>query len=147
MNEVTDTELLAAFADRECEDAFGVLVSRHIHLVHSVAHRHTANSDQAEEITQAVFIILARKARSLGSKTNLPGRLYHSDRHIFNNRGRNWTAAIIAGAISAHSVEAARPALTARVSAVALKGSAVAAQKRVDEQKALNAGQSQSRTR
>jgi RNA polymerase sigma factor (sigma-70 family) len=80
MNESTDAELLARFAESQDEKAFAALVHRHVHLVHSVALRHTADSHRAEEITQAVFIILARKAPSLGRKTVLPGWLYHTAR-------------------------------------------------------------------
>ncbi|HWN95730.1 MAG TPA: sigma-70 family RNA polymerase sigma factor [Methylomirabilota bacterium] len=80
MNESTDAELLARFAQSESEEAFATLVHRHVHLVHSVALRHTANAHHAEEITQAVFVILVRKARSLGSKTVLSGWLYHTAR-------------------------------------------------------------------
>lgn len=80
MNEHTDAELLARFAQSESEEAFAELVRRHIHLVHSVALRSTANSHQAQEITQAVFVILARKARSLGRNTVLSGWLYHTAR-------------------------------------------------------------------
>ena len=75
MNESTDAELLAQFAQSESEDAFAALVRRYVYLVHSVALRHTANAHHAEEITQAVFIILAHKARSLGSKAVLSGWL------------------------------------------------------------------------
>ena len=80
MNESTDAELLARFAQGESEEAFAALVHRHIQLVHSVALRQTAHAHQAQEITQAVFVILARKARSLGSKTVLSGWLYHTAR-------------------------------------------------------------------
>lgn len=80
MDENTDTELLAQFAQGESEAAFAALVRRHVHLVHSVALRHTANAHHAEEITQAVFIILAHKARALGSRTILAGWLYHTAR-------------------------------------------------------------------
>ncbi len=73
MNESTDAELLVRFAQSESDEAFATLVHRHIHLVHSVALRQITNSHQAQEITQAVFVILARKARSLGSKTVLSG--------------------------------------------------------------------------
>src|SRR6185369_8842856 len=78
MNELNDAQLLAEFAQSESEQAFTILVNRHIRLVHSVALRHTSNSHQAEEITQAVFIILARKAGSLGQKTILSGWLYQA---------------------------------------------------------------------
>src|SRR6185295_16399722 len=80
MKEMNDGELLAEFAHSESEKAFTMLVNRHIRLVHSVALRHTSNLHHAEEITQAVFIILARKAGSLGRKTILSGWLYQAAR-------------------------------------------------------------------
>lgn len=84
-NGINDAELLAEFSHSECNQAFTMLVNRHIHLVHSVALRHTANLHQAQEITQAVFIILARKARSLGRKTVLSGWLYRTTRLTATN--------------------------------------------------------------
>ena len=56
------------------------LVERHIDLVHGVALRRTANPHAAEEITQAVFIVLARKAASLNTNVVLSGWLYHAAR-------------------------------------------------------------------
>ena len=80
MTDIPDAELLEQFARNESEEAFAELVRRHIALVHSVALRHTDNPQHAQEITQAVFIILARKAASLGRKTVLGGWLYHTAR-------------------------------------------------------------------
>src|ERR1035437_3461693 len=80
MTDVPDDRLLEQFARNGSEQAFAALVQRHIALVHSVALRHTANSQHAEDITQAVFVILARKAGALGCKTVLPGWLYHTAR-------------------------------------------------------------------
>jgi RNA polymerase sigma factor (sigma-70 family) len=80
MSDAPDTELLEQFARNQSEAAFAELVQRHIGLVHSVALRHTANPEQAQDITQAVFIILSRKAASLGPKVVLPGWLYHTVR-------------------------------------------------------------------
>ena len=62
MADIPDRELLAEFARSESETSFAELMRRHIALVHSVARRHTDNPQHAQEITQAVFIILARKA-------------------------------------------------------------------------------------
>ena len=65
MSEPTDHELLADYARTGAEPAFGQLVARYVNLVHSAARRHTGSEEPAEEITQAVFLILARKAGSL----------------------------------------------------------------------------------
>ena len=56
-------------------------MERHIALVHSAALRQAGDAHLAEEITQAVFIILARKAASLGSKTILSAWLYRTTRY------------------------------------------------------------------
>jgi DNA-directed RNA polymerase specialized sigma24 family protein len=60
MTEMSDAALLEQFVRHESEAAFAEIANRHIALVHSVALRHTSNPAQAQDITQAVFIILAR---------------------------------------------------------------------------------------
>lgn len=80
MPEADDIQLLRDYAERQSEAAFAELVRRHVNLVHSVGLRQTGNPHQAEEITQAVFVILARKAGSLSTKTVLSGWLYHTAR-------------------------------------------------------------------
>ena len=71
MTEPDDLSLLREFAATESEAAFSALVSRHLNLVDSVALRSVGNAHGAQEISQAVFIILARKAKSLGAKRAL----------------------------------------------------------------------------
>ena len=73
MPETDDNQLLREFSERQSDVAFAALVTRHVNLVYSVARRPTGNPDAAEEITQAVFIILARKAGALGPQTILSG--------------------------------------------------------------------------
>src|SRR4029077_12938962 len=80
MQAMSDIELLREYALRQSEAAFAALVSRHIDLVYSAALRHVRNHHQAEEITQAVFVVLARKAQSLRPGTILPGWLFQTTR-------------------------------------------------------------------
>lgn len=75
-----DMELLRDYATRHSEEAFTTLVTRHIDLVYSVALRHTRNHHQAQEITQAVFVVLARKAPLLNPRTVLAGWLFETAR-------------------------------------------------------------------
>ncbi|MEI9866119.1 MAG: sigma-70 family RNA polymerase sigma factor [Limisphaerales bacterium] len=80
-----DLALLREYARNNSEDAFATLVSRHINLVYSVALRQVRDPHLAGEITQAVFIILARKADSLGDKTILSGWLCRTARYASAN--------------------------------------------------------------
>src|SRR5476651_2118147 len=80
MTEADDIELLEQYARENSEESFAALVRRHVDLVYSVALRSVGNSHSAEEITQAVFIILARKAKSFSRKTILTGWLHQTAR-------------------------------------------------------------------
>ena len=74
-----DITLLKQYACGD-ESAFKELFERYVHLVYSAALRQVRNPSHAEEITQAVFILLARKAKSLSPKTVLSGWLYQAAR-------------------------------------------------------------------
>jgi len=80
MPDANDMDLVREYATANSEPAFETLVRRHISLVHSVALRQAGNPVQAEEITQAVFLILARKAARLRPDTVLAGWLHETAR-------------------------------------------------------------------
>src|SRR5882757_6710793 len=80
MPDANDMDLVRQFARDNSEIAFTELVRRHINLVYSVARRCTGNDGDAHDVTQAVFIILARKAADLREKTLLTSWLYETTR-------------------------------------------------------------------
>jgi RNA polymerase sigma factor (sigma-70 family) len=76
-----DMELVRQYARDNAEEAFATLVSRHVNLVYSVAFRLVRDPHLAGEVTQTVFIILARKAGSLSSRTVVAGWLCQTARY------------------------------------------------------------------
>lgn len=72
----TDLQLLTRYS-RECaEDAFAEIVRRYIDLVYSTALRQVRSPELAEDVSQMVFIELARQASRLPSGTVMAAWLY-----------------------------------------------------------------------
>jgi len=83
-----DYELLQAYARRQAEDAFATLVRRYVNLVFSAALRQTGNSETAADVTQVVFILLARKSGVLGKSVIIPGWLLRTTHYTAINARR-----------------------------------------------------------
>jgi RNA polymerase sigma factor (sigma-70 family) len=80
MEQLNDSALLQQYVESQSDEAFAALVTRHINLVYSVALRQTGSPDNAEEIAQAVFVILAKKAKELRHEKALSSWLFQATR-------------------------------------------------------------------
>jgi RNA polymerase sigma factor (sigma-70 family) len=88
MRPPTDQELLERFRHGRDQEALGEIVRRYIGLVHSAARRQVRDAHLAADITQAVFIVLVRKADSIGRDAILPAWLFTVTRHAVANARR-----------------------------------------------------------
>ena len=83
MNDQSDTELLGAYVKNRSEPAFTTLVNRHLDFVYSAALRMVCNdSHLAQDMTQAVFIALAKNASQLIDHPVLSGWLHRAAQNI-----------------------------------------------------------------
>jgi RND family efflux transporter MFP subunit len=73
---VGDAELLQRFTESGDPAAFELIVWRHQRLVFGVCRRVLRDFHDAEDALQATFLILARKAHSIGRREALAGWLY-----------------------------------------------------------------------
>jgi RNA polymerase sigma factor (sigma-70 family) len=85
MQDRDDFELLTAYVREGSESAFAALSERHVHLVHSAAWRQVNDAHVAEEITQAVFILLAKKAHTFRKGVILSAWLLRATRFTATN--------------------------------------------------------------
>lgn len=80
---MTTNALLRRYVSDQSEPAFAELVRQHIDLVYSAALRQlNGDASAAQDVTQAVFTDLARKAPALAHHTSLTGWLYTSTRYL-----------------------------------------------------------------
>jgi RNA polymerase sigma factor (sigma-70 family) len=77
-----DTDLLAKYAADRDDAAFAVLVRRHGPMVRAVARRAVRDRHLADDVAQAVFLVLARKAGRLARPDRLAGWLFGVARRL-----------------------------------------------------------------
>ena len=77
---MNDAGLLKQFANNGSAEAFRELVTRHTHLVYSCAVQRFRDAHAAADVTQAVFLALALKAKTLKPTTPLAGWLFTATR-------------------------------------------------------------------
>lgn len=89
MNAQSDPQLLGSYVERRSEAAFAELVHRHIDFVYSVAIRMVNDPHLAEDVTQGVFIALAKDAGKLRDHPVFSGWLHRTTRNIASNTVRS----------------------------------------------------------
>lgn len=76
----SDWHLLQEFARNGSQPAFAALVARHVNMVYSAARREVGDG-LADDVTQAVFIVLVQKAARLREDVVLAGWLFNVVRY------------------------------------------------------------------
>lgn len=89
---MSDWQLLSAYAREKSETAFAELVGKHMNLVYRACLRDLGNAQLAEDATQAVFLLLARKAGTLGGNVSIGGWLFTASRLVSRNLARRRAA-------------------------------------------------------
>src|SRR5438128_10067962 len=75
-----DMRLLRLFTEQGDQGAFSALVSRHMSWVYSACCRGLKDRHLAEDAAQAVFLTLARRAKTISPKVRLSGWLFKTTR-------------------------------------------------------------------
>ncbi len=82
MDSLTDQQLLRDYTGRRSEAAFAELVRRHVDFVYSAAVRMVRDAHLAEDVTQDVFLALARSAPQLTGRPVLSGWLHRTAQYL-----------------------------------------------------------------
>lgn len=89
MNSLADQQLLRDYSESRSEAAFAELVRRHVDQVFSAALRMVRDSHLAEDVTQGVFVALARHAGELTDRPVLSGWLHRTAQNLAANAVRS----------------------------------------------------------
>jgi RNA polymerase sigma factor (sigma-70 family) len=88
MADDSDQNLIRAYVRGRCEQSFDELVHRHVDLVHSTALRVVRDASLAEDVTQRVFLTLAKHSVNLQERSSLTGWLHETARNLAINTVR-----------------------------------------------------------
>jgi RNA polymerase sigma factor (sigma-70 family) len=86
---MNDKSLLEEFVAHRSETAFRTITDQYLNLVYSTALRETNDLPMAQDVTQAVFVLLARKAESLPKNVLLAGWLYRTTHFVASRAVRS----------------------------------------------------------
>ena len=81
IHQKNDAELVGAYARTRSDAAFAAIVQRHVNAVYAAAWRQVRDAALAEDITQAVFIVLAKRAHRIHDPRLLAGWLLKVTRY------------------------------------------------------------------
>jgi len=83
----SDDQLLERFAEGQDQAAFGLIVKRYGPLVQRVCRGVGLHSHDVDDVFQATFLVVARKARTLGRKKHPLGAFVHGTAYRFALEG------------------------------------------------------------
>lgn len=90
----TDAELLLRYVSTQDDAAFALLVRRYARLVWRVARTRCRTESTAEDVLQATFVVLARKASSIRAGGALPGWLHRTAHRLAVKAARGERTAV-----------------------------------------------------
>ena len=89
VNSQTDQQLLHEYLESGSEAAFSEFVRRHVDFVYSVALRLVRDAHLAGDVSQGVFLAVARNASELSTRTVLAGWLHRTTQNLSANAIRS----------------------------------------------------------
>lgn len=89
MNQSSDHDLLQEYARGGSEAAFSELTRRYVDLVYTAALRLVRDSALAEDVSQKVFLALARDCNKVRKADRLPGWLHQTTQYLAANAVRS----------------------------------------------------------
>src|SRR4051812_42005716 len=89
MDAADDCTLLARYVEHADQAAFATLARRHVGLVYSAARRRLRDANLAHDVTQVVFLVLAKKAATIRPGTVLSAWLLKATRYTASNMSKS----------------------------------------------------------